>query len=237
MSDPAVVIRLHDDAAEMRRIAALFDQVWGAAVPLVNVELARAIAHSGGYVATIAVDGQVVGGSLGFLARHRGAPALHSHLTGMLPGVRGTGLGAQLKQHQRTWAAEQGLEWVTWTFDPLVRRNARFNLRVLGAEVDDYLVDFYGPIDDAINARGESDRLLVAWSTSSSPTDDAPRASTAAGGTVAVPTPDDIVALRRTDRAGADEWRLRLRRELGERLAAGGRVVSFSEDGEYVVVP
>lgn len=233
LSDPAVEIRLHDDAAEMRRIAALFDQVWGAAVPLVNVELARAIAHSGGYVATIAVDGQVVGGSLGFLARHRGAPALHSHLTGMLPGVRGTGLGARLKQHQRTWAAEQGLDWVTWTFDPLVRRNARFNLRVLGAEVDDYLVDFYGPIDDAINARGESDRLLVAWSTSN----DVPRSSRASSGTVAVPTPDDIVALRRTDRAAADEWRLRLRRELGERLAAGGRVVSFSDDGDYVVTP
>lgn len=227
-------IRLLDDPTEMHRIATVFDQVWGAATPLINVELARAIGHAGGYVAAAYVDGQVVGGSIGFLARHRGAAALHSHLTGVLPGVRGTGLGARLKQHQRAWAAEQGLAWVTWTFDPLVRRNARFNLRVLGAAVEEYLVDFYGPIDDAINARGESDRLLVAWSTTN---DGRPNAAAAAADTVAVPTPEDVVALRRTDRAAADDWRRRLRGELGDRLAAGGRVVSFSEDGEYLVAP
>ena len=228
-------IRLLDDPTEMHRIATVFDQVWGAATPLINVELARAISHAGGYVAAAYVEGQVVGGSIGFLARHRGGAALHSHLTGVLPGVRGTGLGARLKQHQRAWAADQGLAWVTWTFDPLVRRNARFNLRVLGAQVEEYLVDFYGPIDDAINARGESDRLLVAWST----TDDGDRPTDAAtaADAVAVPTPDDIVTLRRTDRAAAEDWRRRLRSELGDRLAAGGRVVSFSEDGEYVVAP
>ena len=44
-----------------------------------------------------------------------------------------------------------------------MRRNAWFNIHVLGAEVHEYLVDFYGPIDDAINAGDESDRLLVAW--------------------------------------------------------------------------
>ncbi len=225
-------IRLVDDAAEMHRIATVFDQVWGAATPLINVELARAISHAGGYVAAAYADGQVVGGSIGFLARHHGAAALHSHLTGVLPGVRGTGVGARLKQHQRAWAADQGLAWVTWTFDPLVRRNARFNLRVLGAEVDDYLVNFYGPIDDAINARDESDRLLVAWST----TDDAAsQGEEPPSDTIAVPTPDDIVTLRRTDRSAADGWRRRLRSELGDRLAAGGRVVSFSEGGEYLV--
>jgi predicted GNAT superfamily acetyltransferase len=229
-----VEIRLIDDAAEMRRIATLFDQVWGAGTPLVNVELARAIAHAGGYVAAVFVDDQVVGGSIGFLARHRGADALHSHLTGVLPGVRGTGLGARLKFHQRAWAAERRLAWVTWTFDPLVRRNARFNLRVLGAQVEEYLVDFYGPIDDAINARGASDRLLVAWSTTDT---DRPAEEPAPPGAVAVPTPEDVVALRRTDRAAADEWRLRLRVELGDRLAAGGRIVSFTDDGDYLVVP
>jgi predicted GNAT superfamily acetyltransferase len=227
-------IRLLDDPTEMHRIATVFDQVWGAATPLINVELARAIGHAGGYVAAAYVEDQVVGGSIGFLARHRGGAALHSHLTGVLPGVRGTGLGARLKQHQRAWAAAQGLAWVTWTFDPLVRRNARFNLRVLGAQVEEYLVDFYGPIDDAINARGESDRLLVAWST----TDDGqPTDGASAAATVAVPTPDDIVTLRRTDRTAADDWRHRLRSELGDRLAAGGRVVSFSEGGEYLVAP
>ena len=44
---------------------------------------------------------------MGFLARHLDQPALHSHLTGILPGVRRTGLGRAMKLHQRAWAAER----------------------------------------------------------------------------------------------------------------------------------
>ena len=141
----------------------LFNQVWGTNTAVVGMELIRAIGHAGGYVAAAYAGEQMIGGSLGFLARHLDRPALHSHLTGILPGVRRTGLGRSMKLHQRAWAASRGLDWVTWTFDPLVRRNAWFNLGVLGAEVHEYLVDFYGPIDDSINAGDESDRLLVAW--------------------------------------------------------------------------
>jgi predicted GNAT superfamily acetyltransferase len=117
-----------------------------------------------------------------------------------------------------------------WTFDPLVRRNAWFNLSVLGARVDGYLVDFYGPIDDAVNAGDETDRLLVTW-----PVGDAPEAEPA-GATTAVPTPEDIVELRRADPAAAAAWRRRVRTELGDRLGAGGRVVGFTPAGEYLVV-
>lgn len=226
-------IRLLDDAVEMRRVLTLFDQVWGAASPMLGVELVRAIGHGGGYVAAAYVDEQVVGGSLGFLARHHGEDALHSHVTGLLPGVRHTGLGRAMKLHQRAWAAEHGLAWVTWTFDPLVRRNAWFNLDVLGARVHEYLVDFYGPIDDAINARDESDRLLVAWPTTEAV--EGARQPVTDAVAVAVPTPEDIVVLRRTDPAAAQRWRRRLRDELGQRLAAGGRVVAFTRSGEYLV--
>ncbi len=161
--DPGVEIHLLDDAGEQRRVRDLFDQIWGSATSVVGTEMIRAIGHAGGYVAAAYADGQIVGGSLGFLGRHAGQPSLHSHVTGVLPGVRRTGLGRAMKLHQRAWAAANGLAWVTWTFDPLVRRNAWFNIGVLGAEVHEYLVDFYGPIDDAVNAGDESDRLLVAW--------------------------------------------------------------------------
>ncbi|MBA3605860.1 MAG: GNAT family N-acetyltransferase [Acidimicrobiia bacterium] len=219
---------------ELRRLVTLFNQVWGSITPIVGVELLRAISHGGGYVAAASHDDQIVGGSLGFLARHDGAPALHSHVTGILPGLRQTGLGRALKRHQRAWAAEHGLAWVTWTFDPLVRRNAWFNLHVLRAVVDAYLVDFYGPIDDTINHRDESDRLLVAWPTSGELP--AP-AEESADGTISVATPDDIVVLRRTDAGEATAWRHRVRAELGGALAAGGRVVGFSRDGCYLVQP
>jgi predicted GNAT superfamily acetyltransferase len=229
----------------MRRVTTLFSQVWGSATPLVGVELLRAVQHAGGYVVATYADEQVIGASFGFLGRHEGQPSLHSHITGVLPGVRHTGVGRAMKLHQRAWAAEHGLVWVTWTFDPLVRRNAHFNIDVLGARVREYLVDFYGPIDDAINAGDESDRLLVAWSVGDGATpapvdtvgDGATPAPVDTVGAVAVPTPEDIVALRRTDGQAAAAWRHRLRDELGGRLAAGGRVVGFTDTGDYLVVP
>lgn len=224
-------IRLVESAPELRRLGAVLDQIWGATAPVVTPEVLRALAHTGGYVAAAHDRGEIVGGSVGFLARHRGEPALHSHVTGVVAGVRGRGVGHALKHHQRRWAAEHGLRWITWTFDPLVRRNARFNLEVLGARVEQYLVDFYGRIGDAVNGADETDRLLVAWAV------DEPAAAPEppAVPTVEVPTPEDIVALRRIDPDAALAWRRRLRRELGDRLAAGGRVLRFTPAGTYVV--
>jgi predicted GNAT superfamily acetyltransferase len=145
-------------------------------------------------------------------------------------------LGRQMKLHQRAWAAEQGLGWITWTFDPLVRRNAWFNIAVLGAQIDEYLVDFYGQMDDSINGSDPSDRLLVAWSTAGPPPDHLATPAVPPGA-IAVPTPEDIIVLRRTDATEASSWRLRVREELGTHLATGGRVVGFTRNGEYLVLP
>lgn len=227
-----VDIRVLEDPADLQRLVTMFNQVWGSITPLVGVELLRAIGHAGGYTAAAFQDDQVVGGSLGFLARHAGDPALHSHITGLLPGVRQTGVGRAMKLHQQRWAREQGLDWVTWTFDPLVRRNAWFNLHVLRAEVHEYLPDFYGPIDDAVNHRDESDRLLMAWATSGEPR--APL-DAAGPGLIAVPTPEDIIVLRRIDPEAATGWRHRVRNELGGALAAGASVVGVTRTGDYLV--
>lgn len=231
-----LVIRILAEPGDLRRLVLLFNQVWGTVTPLVGVELLRAIGHTGGYLAGAFLRNRMVGGSLGFLGRHHDEVALHSHITGILPGVRQTGLGRQMKLHQRAWAAEQGLDWITWTFDPLVRRNAWFNIDVLGAQIDAYLVDFYGQMDDSINGGDPSDRLLVAWPTHETTTDEAGPARVPPGA-VTVATPDDIVVLRRTDPTEAGSWRLQVREELGTLLTEGGRVVGFTRGGEYVVVP
>ncbi|NDF83049.1 MAG: hypothetical protein EB130_07820 [Actinobacteria bacterium] len=91
--------------------------------------------HAGGHASLAEVDGVVVGATWGFLASHEGRLGLHSHVTGVLSAHANAGVGLALKHHQWQWASKQGLDFVTWTFDPLVRRNAYFNLVKLGANV------------------------------------------------------------------------------------------------------
>ena len=230
MGDSEIEIRLLESADEMAGVSTMFQQVWGSVTPLVETELLCAIAHSGGYVIGAFDASSIVGASFGFLGRHRGEEALHSHVTGILPGVQHTGVGRAIKEHQREWAVERGIRWITWTFDPLVRRNAWFNIEVLQADVADYLENFYGSMGDAINGNDESDRLLIAW-----PTDPSAQRRTAPDGAtrIEIATPDDIVRLRRTDPAEASGWRRRVRAEFGEALAAGGVVTGFTRQGSY----
>ena len=123
---------------------------------------------------------------------------------------------------------------MTWTFDPLVRRNAWFNISVLGATIDDYLVDFYGQMHDSINGNDPTDRLLVAWSTRG------PHAPTTkpcrrVRSPCRRPTTSSCCAA--PTRRPRPTWRLRLREELGGPLTSGATVVGFTRDGEYVVAP
>jgi len=232
---PDVTIRTIDEPAQLARTIELFHEIWGSPKPMVTVELLRAINHAGGFTAAAYVDDEMVGASFGFLGMHRDEPALHSHVTGVTSKLRSSGIGQAMKRRQRAWAAERGLRWVTWTFDPLVRANAWFNLEVLGATVDEYLVDFYGPLDDEINAADETDRILVAWPTRRDLTPIAmPRLD---GELTLIETPHDIVELRRSDPAMAQQWRTRVRQELGERLAAGATVIGFTRTGEYRLLP
>ena len=242
--DPLIEIRTLSTADEMVQAVDVFKQVWGSVTELVRLEMLMAISHSGGYVAgafdTRGEEEMILGASVGILADHHGARALHSHVTGILPGVRRSGLGRSMKLHQQAWAAGRDIESIVWTFDPLVRRNAWFNIAILGAEVHEYLPSFYGEMTDAINAGDESDRLLVAWSVHTDP--DAPlrdgsRIDREEDAVIAIPTPDDIVTLRRTDPNEVQRWRAEVRDAFGSLLADGWRVVGFTSDGEYLLSP
>ncbi len=87
--------------------------------------------------------------------------ALHSHIAGRRRGLGRPHVGFALKLHQRAWALRRGVPEIAWTFDPLVSRNAYFNLVKLGARPVEYLPNFYGVMDDGINGGDETDRLLV----------------------------------------------------------------------------
>lgn len=228
------IVLLHH-ADELTDVDDVLRRVWGTDRSLLPLETLVAIAHAGGYVAVARRDGETVGASVGLLAVHDGHPALHSHVTGLLASARGSGLGRAMKLHQRDWALANGIETVVWTFDPLVRRNAWFNVAVLGAEPTAYLPSFYGTMTDAINAGDESDRLLVAWELRR-PLPDPPRdGSDVDGDHVRVPTPADVVELRRTAPHEVARWRTSTRIALTDAFAAGRPIVGFTRTGDYVI--
>ncbi|MYW03608.1 GNAT family N-acetyltransferase, partial [Streptomyces sp. SID3343] len=146
---------------ELQAVADLFVDIWGPSPgnDPINVEQMRALSHAGNYVAGAYADGRLVGATVAFF----GAPAgetLHSHITGARAGHAA---GFALKLHQREWALARGLKRITWTYDPLIRRNAYFNLAKLGGLPIEYLPTFYGTVDDAINGGDDTDRVLVEW--------------------------------------------------------------------------
>ncbi len=234
MSAPPIEITTVSSPTELAEVNEVLAGIWGTDVPLAPVEFLVAIAHTGGYVAAARSGDSIVGASIAVLALHRGEPALHSHVTGVIPDVRATGVGRAIKLHQRAWAVEHDLGWITWTFDPLVRRNAWFNIAVLGADVESYLPSFYGSMTDSINVGDDSDRLLAAWKLDVA-LPNQPRDGTGFDDVELVATPDDVVTLRRTDPGAAVRWRTTTRGALSAALEAGRPIVGFTRDGNYVI--
>ncbi|MEL5991080.1 GNAT family N-acetyltransferase [Microbacterium phosphatis] len=193
----------------------------------------RALQQSGNYVVGLfdseGDDEVMVGASIAFF----GQPArrtMHSHITALLPEYRGRGWGRELKEHQRQWAFSREVGNITWTFDPLVARNAHFFLTVLGARATAYVENQYG-IFGGGDAGDESDRLDVEWALADIAR---PPAEDAVVATVEIPS--DIESLRASDPGAAHEWRLKLRADMAQQLAQGLRIAGFDAARGYLFV-
>lgn len=222
---------------EVDRALALAETVWGA--PPVTRPIARAQTFAGWYASIALDDGAPVGMCAGFVGVQDDGLHLHSHLAAVLPAAQGRGIGRMLKRHQREWCLDHDIHHVTWTFDPLVRENARFNLHHLGAVGAGYLVDLYGQMDDEINRGQPSDRLLVRWDLDSDRTLralDAPLPTPKADGS-GVATPESIVAMRAADPDAAMRWRLAVRAAMVAAFDADLRPTAVDTDGCYVFTP
>jgi len=286
VSDPALVASAQHDSEfasaragvevralhlleELTDARAVWDAVWPTYPGATEItgNLLRAMEHAGGYVGGAYVDGRIVGSCLAFVGRTPGEHGwhthLHSHVAAALPGFADRGIGTALKLHQRAWALRHDIDRIVWTFDPLVRRNARLNLVKLGGVGAEYLVNFYGEMDDALNVGDESDRILLQWDLGSTrvadalsgraaplsrqewlalgatdalvDSDDGPQLLGINSPVVLCAIPDDIVDIRRVDLPLAKVWRRQLRATLEPVVAAGGRVVALTTDGYYVV--
>ncbi|MBU7016372.1 MAG: hypothetical protein HXS44_02590 [Theionarchaea archaeon] len=128
---------------------------------IIPSHLLKPINDQGGLVLGAFDNDKMVGILVGFLAYYKGILHHHSHVTGVLD--RYKGVGYQLKQKQREFAISQGLDLVTWTFDPLQSSNAYFNFAKLGVISNTYYRDYYGKMRDLINVGLASDRFLVEW--------------------------------------------------------------------------
>jgi predicted GNAT superfamily acetyltransferase len=161
-----VVIRELDGLAELDAMITLFDEIWEPedGNSSLRLDMMRALIKAGNYAsgAYDLASGAMLGACTGFF----GPPAqaeLHSHIAGVRTAGLGRSVGFALKVHQRAWCLRRGVRVIAWTYDPLIRRNSYFNLVKLGARPVEYLRNFYGTMDDAINGGTETDRVLVHW--------------------------------------------------------------------------
>lgn len=240
------------NAAERAQAPELWRGIWGD--PILEPYLLTALSHAGNYVAGAFDGGALIGAAAGFFAQPLG-DALHSHVAGVASSAAGRGVGTALKLHQRAWCLDAGVTQMTWTFDPLVARNATFNLNRLGATCDEYLVNHYGAMTDGINAGDESDRIVARWHLDHDlpaaphpiPADavpgvaiddqgepaSAPVDADAAAITVALPP--DIEGLRRADPERALRWRHAVRDALAPRLATGWHITAAPRERGYLL--
>lgn len=257
-----------DEPDDLAEASGLLDRIWGRGAdqgPMLAVEALIALAHAGGQVSGAVDDAGLVGATVAFVGiAPDGSVHLHSHVTGVAPDRSGRGVGRALKLHQRAWCLQRGITTVRWTFDPLVRRNAVFNLVTLGARVLAYERDVYGSMSDARNAGMPTDRLVASWELTGPRTrqavsgrsaepdvaavrrsgaevvvdaddDDAPVVHPSTAPRRLVRVPDDIEALRARHPEVARRWSEAAREQLGAAMDAGMRVTGMTRDGWYLL--
>ncbi len=174
MHDSDPLIKIMEAPEELAQVEELQRLVWpGSETDVVPLHMLRAAVHSGGLVigayqpepSGAGSPAELLGfvyGFPGFYPTPDGPRLKHcSHMMGILPGRRDQGLGFRLKRAQWQMVRRQGIDRITWTFDPLLSRNAHLNITRLGAVCNTYLVSFYGAMRDGLNIGLDSDRFEV----------------------------------------------------------------------------
>ena len=247
-----VEVRTLSDMGDLDDAMGVFQSIWGfrdGSAPI-TAEFMRALAFAGNYVAGAFADGEMVGASAGFLGVRDGHQHLHSHISGVVAEWQSKAVGLALKHHQRDWALARGIDTIEWTFDPLVRRNAYFNLMKLGADIVGFEANFYGDMNDAINAGDPTDRAVIRWDLRNGAPgtnqegdvildagdDGAPVVDKSGAPVLRAWVPEDVVALRTQDADAARAWRLALRESFGAAVADGYVATSITRDGWYTLV-
>ena len=159
-----VVVRPLETPGEFEQAEEVQMSAWGMG-PLgaAPKEVMIAANDNGGLVLGAFEDRKMVGFALTLVGYKGGSVYMYSHMTGVAKGHQSKGIGYLIKQKQREICLQRGFTFIAWTFDPLIARNASFNVKKLGVIARNYLVDYYGPMQDSINAGWPTDRFLCEW--------------------------------------------------------------------------
>ena len=165
---PEWIIRIIEKPEEMPAVEELQRLVWAAPdIEIVSKDMLLAVVHNGGLLIGAYVGADLVGVSFGFPGIYStpDGPRLkhHSHMLAVRPDWRSKGIGFSLKRAQWQMVRKQGIDRITWTYDPLLSRNAHLNIARLGAVCSLYLRSEYGEMQDGLNAGLPSDRFQVDW--------------------------------------------------------------------------
>ena len=254
--DPAGIdIRALASNEDYDEAVALQDEIWGSGFSdRVPASILRVGQKVGG-VSAAAFDagGRMLGFVFGLTGVRDGRLAHWSDMLAVREEARGHRLGERLKHYQRDVLRAIGVETMYWTFDPLVARNAHFNLNRLGTRIAEYVPNFYGSNTGSIlHGALPTDRFVAEWPLGKSdddaargsaprtrPSDDVGTTTVVEDGHVRivdplpdtshvlVPVPADIEAALGASATEALAWRLATRQAMMHFLARGYRVVGF----------
>jgi chorismate synthase len=151
---------------ECRQVAELEREIWGytdaedvVPPPVLIVSVKRGGILLGGFDERGTMQGFVYS----IPAVKAGKLTQWSHMLGVTPKARGSGLGSALKLAQRERALAMGIELVEWTFDPLQALNAHVNFAKLGVVVEEYEENIYGQSSSPLHSGSPTDRFVAAW--------------------------------------------------------------------------
>ena len=246
-------VRTHD---EFEQCVELQAATWGAdfreSVPATILKITQRL---GGVTAgAFAPDGALLGFVFGVTGIEHGSIVHWSDMLAVDARAQNHGIGRELKKFQRDAVRAIGATRMYWTFDPLVARNAHFNLNRLGAHVGEYVENMYGAdTGSALHSGLGTDRFVAVWPLDGANGDDASRRApvgaewraapilNAADGSTAdlraladapperarVEVPGDIRALQNGRIEEAVKWRQSTRQALKWALAHGYSIEQF----------
>lgn len=163
-----MAIRIRDLATldDYRAVVDLEREIWGYAdmADVVTVPVFIITVKRGGIlIGAFDEHDRMVGFAFSIVGMKAGRPTQWSHMMGVVPSHRQSGLGRQLKLAQRDRALAAGFELMEWTYDPLQALNAHLNFARLGVVCHEYVRNLYGDSTSALHRGTPTDRFIVEW--------------------------------------------------------------------------